>query len=248
MSQTVFSSNLALLRRQLGVSQKEAAAALGISQSLLSHYEKGIREPGLDFLCRAADYYHTSLDFLLGRIARQPSRTAFELVQNTAMLPLPDMIWFQAEEDLMCCIEVIFNILNHLDDPDISANALNLLADVVYEEMRLLTKMGPDSAQEFFILPDPSFNSGAVVSDSGWLRSHLFQSCVRYREEHGSISGFAPEIMEQRFPYTFQAVRRLIQVTGVRICSPEFHSSAEDFNSIFSSLMSAYLEAKGGPS
>ena len=41
---------LTLLRKEKGVSQKEVAAKLGISQALLSHYEKGIRECGLDFL------------------------------------------------------------------------------------------------------------------------------------------------------------------------------------------------------
>lgn len=32
------------LRKKKGLSQKEACAELGISQALLSHYEKGIRE------------------------------------------------------------------------------------------------------------------------------------------------------------------------------------------------------------
>ena len=42
---------LALLRKERGLSQKVVAGELGISQPLLSHYEKGAREPGLDFLC-----------------------------------------------------------------------------------------------------------------------------------------------------------------------------------------------------
>ena len=45
---------LTLLRKERGFSQKKAAADLGISQALLSHYEKGVRECGLDFLVRAA--------------------------------------------------------------------------------------------------------------------------------------------------------------------------------------------------
>ena len=42
---------LTLLRKEKGISQKTAASHLGISQALLSHYEKGIRECGLDFPC-----------------------------------------------------------------------------------------------------------------------------------------------------------------------------------------------------
>ena len=57
---------LTLLRKEKGISQKAAASDLGISQALLSHYEKGIRECGLDFLVRTADYYGVSCDYLLG--------------------------------------------------------------------------------------------------------------------------------------------------------------------------------------
>ena len=55
------------LRKKRGLSQKDAAAELGISQALLSHYEKGIRECGLEFIVRLADYYEVSTDYLLGR-------------------------------------------------------------------------------------------------------------------------------------------------------------------------------------
>lgn len=60
---------ITFLRKEKKLSQKQAAAELGISQSLLSHYEKGIRECGLDFVVKAADYYNVSCDYLLGRTA-----------------------------------------------------------------------------------------------------------------------------------------------------------------------------------
>ncbi len=63
---TPISTRLVTLRKDKNLSQKEAAAALGVSQGLLSHYEKGIRECGLDFLCRAATFYDVSSDYLLG--------------------------------------------------------------------------------------------------------------------------------------------------------------------------------------
>ena len=56
---------ITLLRKERGLSQKKAAEALQISQALLSHYEKGIRECGLDFVVRAADFYGVSCDYLL---------------------------------------------------------------------------------------------------------------------------------------------------------------------------------------
>ena len=47
-----FAQILSELRRTAGLSQRKAAADLNISQALLSHYENGAREPGLNFVCR----------------------------------------------------------------------------------------------------------------------------------------------------------------------------------------------------
>ncbi|HJI61805.1 MAG TPA: helix-turn-helix domain-containing protein [Ruminococcus bromii] len=58
---------ITFLRKERGLSQKQVAGDMGISQALLSHYEKGIRECGLDFLVKTAEYYGVSTDYLLGR-------------------------------------------------------------------------------------------------------------------------------------------------------------------------------------
>jgi len=66
-NKTKFSANLSKLRREKGLSQRQAAAEFGISQALLSHYETGAREPKLDFIIRVCDYYTVTTDFILGR-------------------------------------------------------------------------------------------------------------------------------------------------------------------------------------
>ena len=62
-----FAETLLALRQGRNLSQRTVAADLGISQPLLSHYEKGTREPGLNFVCRVCDYYGVTADYLLGR-------------------------------------------------------------------------------------------------------------------------------------------------------------------------------------
>lgn len=64
---TAFANRITNLRKNKGLSQKEAAMSLGVSQALLSHYEKGVRECGLDFVVRCADYYGVTTDYLLGK-------------------------------------------------------------------------------------------------------------------------------------------------------------------------------------
>ncbi len=87
-----FSERLHALRAAKGLSQRTVAADLHISQALLSHYENGAREPGLQFVCRACDYYGVSADYLLGR-TDQPTlpteqierlRLAVRAMQSTA--------------------------------------------------------------------------------------------------------------------------------------------------------------------
>jgi transcriptional regulator with XRE-family HTH domain len=63
---TKFAVILSQLRKERGISQKKAATDLGISQALLSHYEKGIRECGLDFVIKCSEYYGVTTDYLLG--------------------------------------------------------------------------------------------------------------------------------------------------------------------------------------
>lgn len=62
-----FPRTISLLRKEKGMSQRSVAKALGVSQAVLSHYENGLREPGLEFVAKVADFYKVSSDFLLGR-------------------------------------------------------------------------------------------------------------------------------------------------------------------------------------
>lgn len=79
-----FALRLSDLRKEKNLSQKEAASCLGVSQALLSHYEKGIRECGLEFLRRACDYYDVTADYLLGLT---DSRNGLHDIYDTDILP-----------------------------------------------------------------------------------------------------------------------------------------------------------------
>ncbi|MBQ6018979.1 MAG: helix-turn-helix transcriptional regulator [Clostridia bacterium] len=66
----IASARLIEARARLGLNQKDAAEALGISQALLSHYENGIRDCNTEFLVRAGALYDVSTDYLLGLSAK----------------------------------------------------------------------------------------------------------------------------------------------------------------------------------
>lgn len=55
------------LRESNELTQKYIAEILNISPRGYSHYETGNNDIPTDILIKLADYYHTSVDYLLGR-------------------------------------------------------------------------------------------------------------------------------------------------------------------------------------
>ncbi|ADH59838.1 transcriptional regulator, XRE family [Thermoanaerobacter mathranii subsp. mathranii str. A3] len=55
------------LRKKKGVTQKELALYLGVSDRAVGYYESGQRTPPPDILQKIADFFNVSVDYLLGR-------------------------------------------------------------------------------------------------------------------------------------------------------------------------------------
>jgi len=55
------------LRRARHITQLKMAMDLNMSQNTISRYESGDREPGIAELICIADYFHVSIDYLVGR-------------------------------------------------------------------------------------------------------------------------------------------------------------------------------------
>jgi len=63
----MYFANLVELREDFGKTQKEIAALLGIDQRVYSNYETGKREIPVRHLIVLADYYGTTIDYIVGR-------------------------------------------------------------------------------------------------------------------------------------------------------------------------------------
>lgn len=147
---------LTLLRKERGLSQKTAAVDLGVSQSLLSHYEKGIRECGLDFLIRAAEYYSVSCDYLLGR---SPDKTGSQITVDK--IPEPDSMGKENSGNIMPVLnkKLIANSLNILFDLLDKANNDDLIDEIsaylmlsVYKMFRIIYGINDKNQEGFFNL------------------------------------------------------------------------------------------------
>lgn len=158
MANPEFSRILTLLRKEKGVSQKTAAANLEVSQALLSHYEKGIRECGLDFLVRAANYYGVSCDYILGR---SPDRTGATL--SVDQIPEADSSVKENTGNILTVLnkKLIANSLNILFDKmgragsgDLIREVSNYLMVAVYQMFRLVYGANKGNQAGLFKLPE----------------------------------------------------------------------------------------------
>ncbi|MDF2800944.1 MAG: transcriptional regulator [Anaerocolumna sp.] len=61
-----FGNNLEKIRKEHKISQSKLGCALGITQQMISSYEKNISSPNIESLIRLADYFHVSVDELIG--------------------------------------------------------------------------------------------------------------------------------------------------------------------------------------
>lgn len=62
----VMIKNLRKLRNKKGVSQQQLAESIGVSQQSINKYENQGVEPDINTLICLADYFSTSIDYLVG--------------------------------------------------------------------------------------------------------------------------------------------------------------------------------------
>ncbi len=153
-----FNRILTLLRKERGITQKEAAASLGVSQALLSHYEKGIRECGLDFVVRASEFYGVSCDYLLGR---SPDRTGLTL--SVEDLPEGDsqddarykgsVLPVLNKKLLTNSLAVLYSLLLKAQDKNLVSEISLYLMTAFYKMFRLVYSANPKNQNDMFSIP-----------------------------------------------------------------------------------------------
>ena len=151
-----FNRIITLLRKERGITQKQAAQDLGISQAQLSHYEKGIRECGLAFVVQVADYYDVSCDYLLGRSAERSGQTITveELPEGNSATGgsvyrgsvLPTMYKKLIENSL----DILYDKLQESRDKQLVVGVSSYLMLAVYKMFRLLYEASPKNVSGMF--------------------------------------------------------------------------------------------------
>ena len=190
-----FSRTLALLRKEKKISQRTAAGDLEVSQALLSHYENGLREPGLGFVVRAADYYGVSCDYLMGRsmardgAAVSPSR----LRDASADTSGDDSDAFALHRKLVInSAALLFEIAEQSGSGQLSAEIASYLSLAVYKVFRYLYMADPESVEAAFRTPSTQFD--------GLCNAQMALGELRIRAAAQGTGGFGLESEELKLP------------------------------------------------
>lgn len=67
-------NNIKIVREQKNLTQKDCADIFGVTLRAWQTYEQGVSEPKYEVLCKIADFFNVTLDYLLGREKPKPKK------------------------------------------------------------------------------------------------------------------------------------------------------------------------------
>ncbi|MBR5251304.1 MAG: helix-turn-helix domain-containing protein [Oscillospiraceae bacterium] len=174
-----FSRVITLLRKERGITQKQAAMDLGISQALLSHYEKGLRECGLDFLVRLCDYYNVSSDYILGRSADRfgavlsvddlPADSSTKDSKFTGSV-LPTM----NKRLIFSSLNILYDKLAQSGNKELTTKVSDYISLSIYKVFRIIYSSNKANSQSLFKVKFNSFE--------GYTSAAEFKTCAQINE------------------------------------------------------------------
>ena len=219
---------LTLLRKEKGISQKTAASHLGISQALLSHYEKGIRECGLDFLVRTANYYGVSCDYLLGR---SPDRNGTTLTVED--IPEPDTV---GKENVMHgsilpvlnkklianSMNILFDLLQKSKNKALIQEVSSFLMLAVYRVFRIVYSANPKNQNGLFTVPKQvasHYAAAAMAVSEANAAAVASGDALEGQEPLKEVESLAitSESLNQTYPMFASSLMNLIQNSESKI-------------------------------
>lgn len=214
--QTEFPRVLTLLRKEKGISQKVAASDLGVSQALLSHYEKGVRECGLEFVVKVADYYNVSCDYLLGRSAERSG-----VILGTEDFPEPEagdravtvrgnLLPTLNKKLIANSVNVIFGMLSRIGDRDLTVHASNYLNLSVYTVYRYLYSMDSKNPQDAFNIDK---NRWSDLVEATQTIDKMYLRCTSKNTKQREALSISPEKLYREYPLFASSLVNLIKNT-----------------------------------
>lgn len=200
---------ITFLRKERGLSQKQVAADMGISQALLSHYEKGIRECGLDFLVKTAEYYEVSCDYLLGRTVQRnvASISVDDIPDSEEISHIKGNMINQINKKLLSnTTSVIFDLLSQIGSKKLTNAVSNYLMSSEYLIFRTIYCSELTNSQTMFSIDKKRYRN--ICSASMMLDLELINEII---ENENLTLSLSPDTISTYFEKGASSLFNLIQ-------------------------------------
>ncbi len=220
---TDFSRSLALLRKEKGISQRAASKELGISQALLSHYENGVREPGLAFVAKACDYYNVSADFLLGRtLARDgttilDAETLHDASEEKDNVLRGSIMATLSKKLLANSVSMLFDLLGKTGNRQAIRSATEYMSTAIYKLFRHLYRADKNNNEDFFSIPVHQFLTGVPMADMVCAETEYVDALVEHAKDKGVFPDVSHSALTEAYPGHYQSLLQIVHTTGERI-------------------------------
>lgn len=209
---------LSLLRKEKGISQKKAAESLGVSQSLLSHYEKGIRECGLSFVLRVAEFYDVSCDYLLGKTANRQGNIIS--VENLSInhdekkdLNSKAFKLIYKKKILFCSLNILIEYIKKTNSNAIMEEIFSFFNFAVYRAFRILFRINKKNNNEMFEINNSIANQLAQAEMLKAEATANFNANNKFKKDENVLKELliSPKTLEKNFPQNSNALLNLIK-------------------------------------
>ena len=205
-----FPRNITLLRKEKKLTQKKVAEDLGISQALLSHYEKGVRECSLDFVVRIAEYYHVSSDYLLGLTVERNFEEAEPVDVSSRNTGSVSSIGKRLTES---SADIIFDLLAKAGNRRLSRIVTSYMLVVLYRVFRCLYSARGDNPEDIFAVPKELYKGYSCAAQEK-LYTELIAMCVKDSASYTPAVKklmISPDTLAEDYPTQAPALFNMIQ-------------------------------------
>ena len=196
-----FAERITLLRNERRLSQKQAAADLGISPAVLSHYEKGIRECKLELLVSIADYYEVSCDYLLGRTS-SPTAQATQPAKRESSSDGSESHRRRCtgqKKMLVNTLHILFDILARCRNQELSIELSRSLTLMLYMIFHAVYCSNPENPLGVFRIPK---QHAAARASAGITLSLSYARYALKKHSHMNSERIvlSPRLLYERYP------------------------------------------------
>lgn len=182
------------LRKSKGLTMKDVASEVGVSEATMSLYERGLRSPSYEVLLKLGEYFGVSVDFLLS--GSDPKAEAEKSLTDGS----------GKEENLNHLVDEINSSLNQLD------SYVKMSFEFV-DNMRALLSLPP---KEHKIVSPRDDDFLECMGDAQNEMAYIIKQLESYFESHLK---YAPQEEKEAFMRQYDSISKQLRVASTQIAS-----------------------------